>query len=126
MALGVLLMYKIINLVGKRFGRWLVLSHCEKVVNSKRMVLCKCECGNEKSVRVDHIKSGATKSCGCLNAELVKERSITHAMTGTPEHSAWVRMRQRCLNPNRNYYHRYGGRGIKICSRWLDSFELFL
>ena len=35
-------------------------------------------------------------------------------------------MRQRCLNPNYHHYKDYGGRGISICTRWLDSFEAFL
>ena len=48
-----------------------------------------------------------------------------HGMYGTPEHKAWAAMLQRCSNPNDNRYHSHGGRGIKVCDRWLNSFENF-
>ena len=55
-----------------------------------------------------------------------KNRSyVKHGMTNTPEYRAWQEMIQRCYNPNGNRYHRYGGRGITVCARWLESFENF-
>lgn len=51
-------------------------------------------------------------------------KARTHGMTGTRVHRAWKSMRGRCNNPNDNDYQNYGGRGIKICSRW-DRFEEF-
>lgn len=51
---------------------------------------------------------------------------ITHGKTRTPEHKIWVEMRQRCNNPNSQSYDRYGGRGIKVCSAWEDSFQAFI
>ena len=44
----------------------------------------------------------------------------------TKEYRAWAGMKDRCYNSNHIYYHRYGGRGIKICERWLNNFEAFL
>ena len=49
----------------------------------------------------------------------------THGMRNTSEYSAWVEMKQRCLNPNYKWFHNYGGRGIKVCKRWL-TFENFI
>jgi lambda repressor-like predicted transcriptional regulator len=49
---------------------------------------------------------------------------LTHRLSGHPIHTAWMRMTQRCTNPNYEHYHRYGGRGIRICDRW-KSFDNF-
>ena len=49
-----------------------------------------------------------------------------HGMSGTPEHNAWMSMKSRCFNPNNKYYSDYGGRGITVCDRWLNSVENFL
>lgn len=46
-------------------------------------------------------------------------------MSRTKVHRAWKAIVGRCGNPNNKSYHRYGGRGIKVCQRWLDSFEAF-
>lgn len=43
----------------------------------------------------------------------------------TPEYSAYNHMRQRCYNDNNKDFYNYGGRGIKVCSRWLESFDNF-
>lgn len=59
-----------------------------------------------------------------IAAETARDNFTTHGMTGRPIHAVWKTMRQRCLNPNSQKYHYYGGRGIKICDRW-DSFENF-
>lgn len=49
----------------------------------------------------------------------------THGMSYTGEHHAWLGMKQRCYNENNPKYPLYGGRGIRVCDRWLDSFEAF-
>lgn len=94
---------------------------------SRSFYLCKCECGVVKVIRRDHLTSGATRSCGCLekeNLERLKFRK-THGQTGTKLYYVWNSMRMRCNNPNVKNYHNYGGRGIRVCEEWNECFEPF-
>ena len=98
-----------------------------------KRVLCKCECGNEKVINLHSIKKGLTKSCGCLRKETTIEYNKTtktihghRGMKNTKTYTTWLSMKQRCLNPNHTFYHYYGGRGITICNRWINSFKNFL
>lgn len=94
-----------------------------------------CECGTEKTLHVSNVNSGRTKSCGCYGRKAAVEKMAlykeafssgnpTHRLSKTRAYVSWQIMRQRCLNPNRDNYDYYGGRGISICKRW-DSFESF-
>ena len=94
--------------------------------------LCKCDCGDVKTYDVGNVRRGNTSQCkACAN----KSRSIkhtTHGMGGngmrgnaTPEYGVRRGMINRCTNPNDSRYKHYGDRGIKVCSRWLESFENF-
>lgn len=80
----------------------------------------RCECGSEKQVRRQGLLRGATRSCGCLQKELMKAKSTTHQGYRTPEYLIWNSMRQRCDNPNNPAYHHYGGRGITYQESWRD------
>ena len=102
--------------VGTTFGRLTVLR--ETVSSSRgRRFLCGCECAGEREVRLDHLRSGATRSCGCLCSDVTRERSQIHGESArgkrSAEYGVWVRMKQRCLNPNDKLYPYYGGRGAR-------------
>lgn len=112
--------------IGQRFSRLVVIG--EGFVEKEAATYpVRCDCGTEKSVRKQALVSGATQSCGCLNAELVASRknTLTHGMSGTTEHNAWLSMRRRCYLESDTGYTNYGGRGIKVCDRWSESFENF-
>ena len=108
-----------INLIGKKFGMLLVESDAGKRRGSL-FVNCLCDCGKQTVVKKGHLKNGHTKSCGCKICTLPK-----HGMRHTPEYRVWVGIRERCYKSYTASYPLYGGRGIKVCDRWLNSFENF-
>lgn len=116
------------DLTGKRFGRLLVAERSENR-NGKVSWKCFCDCSNIKIVTSNMLVSRHTRSCGCLHREELSKRTKTHGHTAnnttTPEFRSWFSMIRRCTKENDHAYPRYGGRGIKICDRWL-SFSEFL
>lgn len=110
---------KLRDLHGQRFGRLLVLER--EIDYGKKGVYwkCLCDCGKECVVLGNALVNGHTKSCGCYAKE-VSKKPKTHGLSNTSEHAIWKAMRQRCYNANAQNYHRYGGRGIKICKEWHD------
>lgn len=106
------------------YGKLTVLGLSAKRMYNQAAWLCKCECGNESIVCGQSLRRGATTSCGCVGEENKKIRATTHGKTRTPSHITWTNMLQRCQDPNKSNYRYYGGRGIKVCDRWLD-FENF-
>lgn len=108
--------------IGKIFGKLIIVSRVDNDKNGRTRVLCHCECGNKKEIRLKDILNGKIKSCGCLQFE---NRYRTHEMTHTTEYSIWANMITRCTNKKVNNYKNYGGRGISVCDRWLKSFQNF-
>lgn len=127
-------MTKRMNLTNQRFGRLLVSYETQSKRSPsgalKRYFLCVCDCGNERIIELSTLRSGHTKSCGCLHKEQLATRARKHGHAvgnrRSATHAAWTNMIQRCTNPKRRDYSRYGGRGITVCDRWLHSFENFL
>ena len=116
------------QLEGQKFGRLTVLQRKGSDRHKKALWYCKCDCGGEKTTTTGQLKRGATKSCGCLDTEHRENfvrNNTKHMMDGTPEYWAWKHIKDRCYNPESQYYYLYGGRGISVCNRWLESFLNF-
>lgn len=109
-------MRKDYNLLGKRFGRWTVIKHCGTDKWKSNIWLCRCDCGNERTLSSHNLRMGYSKSCGCYN----RDKNLKHGQFGTRLYSTWSNMIERCFNSNDNGYKLYGGRGIKVCDEWRD------
>ncbi|RZJ87445.1 MAG: hypothetical protein EOO20_16070 [Chryseobacterium sp.] len=95
---------------------------------SRTYFICGCDCGNERRIsKNDFLKEKTLYlSCGCKRAEEAGKRSYIDGRCGTVEYSTYRGIIQRCNNPKSRAYPYYGGRGIKICDRWLQDFRFFL
>lgn len=114
-----------IEMEGKRFGRLVVLKKDHKDKRGEWYWLCICDCGNYKVASGYKIRSGNTKSCGCLQSEMRKAGNHkTHGMTNSRLYVIWSNMRARCNNPKSCEYISYGGKGIFVCKEW-EKFENF-
>ncbi len=130
----------LIDLTGLDFGRLTVIHRAPNADDKSVRWLCLCECGRTVEPRGGDLRSGDTKSCGCLLRETAAALGRAHAVaTGRANkthghtingHSrtyiSWFLMKARCTNPNGNRWRHYGGRGIRVCDRWFNSFENFL
>ncbi len=108
---------------GDRVGRW-TLQSIDHTRRGEPYWACVCDCGGAKTVSAGSLNRQASRSCGCLNAEVATERFTTHGKTGDPIFAIWNAMVQRCHNPNSKQWEDYGGRGIEVCQRW-RTFENF-
>jgi hypothetical protein len=114
-------MTALIDLTGQRFGRLSVQSRDPEKSRRVRW-LCLCDCGATSSIAGYKLVAGISKSCGCLQKELMAARSLTHGATTRddrwPEWGIWRAMINRCYRPKTKSYPNYGGRGISVCDRW--------
>ena len=119
-------MWKAIDRTGEKFGRLTAVEKVGKASNGAVIWRCLCECGKITDVSASSLKTGGTRSCGCLKREvLVARGNNKHGMCSAPEYQAWVDMRGRCNSKRGNRYKYYGSRGIKVCKQWQESFLAF-
>ena len=118
------------ELVGKRFGKLTVVCRNGLDATRKNAVWsCLCDCGKTTNVSTSHLKSGHTKSCGCLGK--VTDNNIktrlqpTHGLSYTRLYGIWSGMKSRCYHTKATKYHLYGGRGIKVYDEWLHDVQAF-
>lgn len=121
--------------VGQRFGKYEVLGTDKvlpsgiKEVRMRPACLVKCECGTERVVRTSALLSGRTHCCGkgpCTGHVGPGTATYKHGQRSRPGYGVWNKMRLRCTDPTNQDYPDYGGRGIKVCDRWLNSPKDFL
>jgi hypothetical protein len=118
---------RLIDLTGQRFGRWTVLGNPERHHYGTEVYLrwpSRCDCGTQRSVWGNALRTGRSTSCGCLHREKTTARVTTHGMSGTRVYQCWQDLLRRCLNRDHRQYDDYGGRGIAVCKRW-ETFENF-
>ena len=118
------------NHIGEKYFRLTLL---EVIENGARSLDCKyqCECGNIIVRKFSQVKRGKPKSCGCLNTEKRIQRgkdSAKHNLSNTKTYRTYQSMVARCYNPKTRNYNDYGGRGVRVCERWLgeDGFKNFV
>ena len=117
----------LIDLTGRRFGRWTVIGRSSATTRFAALWKCRCDCNPRivHDIRSDHLRGGRSNSCGCLRSEELSARLKTHGKSKTRVYKIWETMIQRCTNPSATGYHIYGGRGVTVDPRW-NMFENFL
>jgi hypothetical protein len=118
-----------VDITGQRFGRLTVVAE-HGWDRGQRMLYwrCLCDCGGETIASHKNLRSGNTKSCGCLRIEMGKAKTLRHGASRRGDrkkvYGVWATMRARCRYPSQQSYHLYGARGITVCERWqlFDNF----
>lgn len=117
------------DMQGRQFGQLTVLSGATTNHEGRAMWLCLCTCGVRKNITGKNLRSGRTKSCGCLVSTRIIKTNTKHGHAKrhkrSPEYHVWYSMWARCTNSKNKDYKHYGGRGIQVCEEWMQ-FEQFL
>lgn len=114
---------KRIELAGRTFGRLRVIGP-----TVKSRWACQCSCGKSIQALGSDLRRGQVKSCGCLRRETARatgKAGTRHGQSYTKVYQAWRSMKKRCYSRRDKDYIHYGARGIKVCDRWLESFDNF-
>ncbi len=117
------------NLIGKRFGKLVVISQAESYISpsggSRRRWLCQCDCGKTTLATTDNLKGGRHHSCGSCRAKSLNASLHKHDGRHDRLYGVWCNMKNRCYNPHVKCYENYGGRGITVCAEWANSYSAF-
>lgn len=116
-----------IDRTGRQYGRLTVIGLSErKTNNGRKLWLCECRCGNRCEVRGSDLTMGRVLSCGCFRKESVKRRKTKHGKSKNNRlYQTWQNMKRRCNDASNIEYHCYGGKGVKVCDDWNNSYESF-
>lgn len=114
------------DLTGMTYGRLHVQTLSGRNEYGHFMWRCICECGRTTITSSGDLRQGKTKSCGCHRKDITSFRNLSHGKSGSITYVSWKAMKTRCSNPKVKSWIDYGGRGIKVCDRWANSFEAFL
>lgn len=114
------------DLTNQSFGRWVVVGESSLKGNRGQVKWdCVCSCGNKGSVLGNNLTRGISTSCGCYISEVTSKRNHKHGLAHSYIWNVWQMMIRRCYDPDSVAYKNYGGRGISVCERWLNSVENF-
>lgn len=116
---------RFVDRTGQRFGRLRVVCYAGKTACGVARWGCACDCGALTFVVGSALQQGLTQSCGCLHSARSSQAARSHGRTETAEYKTWVNMKTRCYNPHIRDWLLYGGRGIKVCDEWRESFTSF-
>ena len=111
--------------IGQRFGRLTICGFQHSDRFHKWFWVCRCDCGEQVTVRPYLVRNGHTLSCGCLQKDRASQASKTHGQTNSRLYHIYSGMKNRCYNEKHPSYANYGGKGITICDEWLRSFAVF-
>lgn len=122
-------MPKSIDITGHKFGKLVAMERLPGSRSAPGKWRVQCDCGAISEVRLCHLKSGATQSCGCGHRDentrmLLREAATIHGYSHHPLYTTWKGMLKRCYDRSHHQFADYGGRGIDVCFRW-HSFEQF-
>lgn len=115
---------KFVDLTGEKYGKLKVIKRAKNYKNKRVSWECICDCGNTKEVSSNLLRTGKTRSCGCLRTAENKSR-VKHGLSNTKLYYVWKQIKSRCSNPKNMSYKNYGKRGITICSEWQHDFMIF-
>ncbi|WP_371763367.1 hypothetical protein [Massilia sp.] len=110
----------------KQYTRITVLSQYRETGVKDKMASCICHCGKHFAASYSKVKLGQTRSCGCQGPAATIRRLTTHGLRNTREYKSWCAMKARCCNSDDAAFPDYGGRGITVCARWIESAENFV
>lgn len=119
-----------IDMKGRRIGRWSVIAESGRDRHAQALWLCRCDCGTESRVTGGRLRRGESQSCGCAKPAACAAANIKHGDSArgrlTTEYRTWSNMIDRCERVSNKQFRDWGGRGIKVCPRWRESFAAFL